>query len=248
MNDSSKPDELVLGVLGGMGPEATADFLSKLVAATPVEFEQQHLRVLVDSNPKVPNRNQALSGQGESAGPVLASMARGLERSGADFLVMACNTAHAFEADIVAAIGVPFVSMIDEACDACERAYPGSRIGVLAAQGCIDAGLYQNAFARRGRGVVLLATDDQLRFMNLLIRVKQGDLSNEVTSTMQRLGELLIAAGADIVVAACTEVPLVLRDGDLSRPLFDPTMNLAQRCVQYARHLEAIPTRARVHN
>jgi aspartate/glutamate racemase len=96
----NRPDdhgtELVVGVIGGMGPQATADLLAKLAAAAPVATEQDHLRVLVDSNPKVPDRNRALAGDGPSPAAALAAMAAGLERGGATLLAMACNTAHAF--------------------------------------------------------------------------------------------------------------------------------------------------------
>ncbi len=248
---SSPPDDRVaaeraVGVLGGMGPEATADFLSKLVAATPVDREQDHLRVFVDSNPKVPDRNRALAGAAPSAvaspGPVLAAMAAGLERAGADFLVMACNTAHAYTSDIRAAVSIPFVSMIDEARDGCLAAWPDvRRIGVLAAQGCLDAALYQRAFGDAGRDVVRLGPADQTRFMALLTRIKRGDSSTALRAEMRALGERLVADGADVVVAACTEVPLVLVDGDLPRPLFDPTAHLAARCVRYARRLDPLP-------
>ncbi|WP_233838148.1 aspartate/glutamate racemase family protein [Paraburkholderia sp. ZP32-5] len=247
-------DELVIGVLGGMGPQASADFLAKLVAATPVQREQDHLRVLLDSNPKVPDRNRAIAAgatgdNGASAtdgpGPVLAAMARGLEQAGANLLVMACNTAHAFEADIRAAISVPFVSMIEEACDACARGLPGlRRVGVLAAQGCLDAGLYQRALARRGYEALLLAAPQQAHFMQLLYRIKLGDLSSELRAEMRTLAMNLIDAGADALVAGCTEVPLVLDPADLPQPLVDATANLAQRCVRYARRLEALPADA----
>ena len=238
--------ERVLGVLGGMGPAATADFLAKLAAVTDVTDEQDHLRVLVDSNPKIPDRNRALAGGGGSPGPALAAMALGLQRAGADLLVMACNTAHAFEPDIRAAIDVPFVSMITETCDAFEREHAGARrVGVLAAQGALDAGLYQAAFNGRGHEVLLLSAERQRDFMSLLYRIKRGDVSNDVRATMRSLAETLVADGAEVIVAACTEVPLVVAATDVSRPLLDPTTNLARRCVRYARGLEALPAASR---
>ena len=235
-------DDLSLGVIGGMGPEATADFLSKLVAATPVDREQDHLRVFVDSNPKVPDRHAAIRGVGPSPGPMLAAMAAGLERAGADFVVMACNTAHAFESDIRGALTVPFVSMIAEAVDGCALAFPSARrIGLLAAQGCLDANLYQRSFAARGCEIAVLDALDQERFMALLSRIKRGDMSDAVRAAMRAFGESLIIDSADLIVAGCTEVPLVLDDGDLTRPLFDPTDHLARRCVRYARRFEPLP-------
>lgn len=234
--------ERVLGVLGGMGPAATVDFLAKLVAVTDVTNEQDHLRVLVDSNPKVPDRNRAIAGAGESPGPALAAMALGLQHAGADLLVMACNTAHAFESAIRDAIDIPFVSIVDETCDAFERDHSTARrVGLLAAQGALDAGLYQAAFSSRRHAVVVLDAARQRVFMDLLYRIKRGDLSSDVRDTMRILAEALVAEGADVVVAACTEVPLVVDADGLSCPLLDPTTNLARRCVRYARGLEPLP-------
>jgi aspartate racemase len=242
MTNGAASASLVIGVLGGMGPQATADFLAKLTAATPVECEQDHLRVHIDSNPKVPDRSEAIAGCGESPGPVLAAMATGLERAGADFLVMPCNSAHAFEPEIRAAVNVPFISMIDETCAACEQAFPNAqRIGLLATRGCIEARLYQNAFARTGRTAVVLASADEERLMALLYRIKLGDLSHAARDAMRAFGETLIDAGADAIVAACSEVPLVLSGGDLTRPVLDATSHLARRCVRYAYGFEPLP-------
>jgi aspartate racemase len=242
MGQDAKTEGLVIGVLGGMGPQATADFLAKLVAATPVERDQDHLRVHIDSNPKVPDRSEAIAGRGCSPGPVLAAMAAGLERAGVDFLVMPCNTAHAFETEIRAAISVPFVSIVAEACAAGERAYPNARrFGLLATSGCIAARLHHDAFAQRGLTIVTLASADQERFMALLYRIKRGDTSKAARAAMRGFGNALIDAGAEVVIAGCTEVPLVLDDGDLARPVLDATTNLAQRCVRYAYGFEPLP-------
>ncbi|MGE4592095.1 aspartate/glutamate racemase family protein [Alcaligenes sp.] len=235
----------IIGVLGGMGPKATADFLVKLTEATPAVTEQDHLHVLIDCNPKVPDRNRAIAGQGVSPAGALVEMARGLERSGADFLVMACNTAHAFERDVRAAVRVPFISIVAEACDACIRQWPvACRVGVLAAQGCIDTGLYQNALGRRGITSICLSADEQNGFNALLYDIKLGRPVSETRPRMAALAQKLVASGADVVIAACTEVPLVLSQDDLAVPLLDATQNLATRCVRYARGLEPLPSRS----
>src|SRR5215217_5751504 len=114
-----------LGVLGGMGPAATLDFLAKLQAATPAVRDQDHLRVLIDINPQVPDRN---TGEADP-GPVLADMARGLVAQGAQVLAIACNTAHAF-ADKVRSAGVPLIDMIEVACEAARDA-GARRVAVL---------------------------------------------------------------------------------------------------------------------
>ncbi len=225
-----------IGIIGGMGPAATADLFVKVLAATGAARDQDHLRLFVDSNPALPDRNAALEGLGPSPGPMLGAMAAGLERSGADFVVMACNTAHAFQADIEAAISVPFVSMIDATVAATlARAPQAKRVGVLAASGCVRAGLYQTAFAARGATAVMTEGATHARFMDLVYRIKSGDTGAEVRAAMGAVADEVLRAGVDALVAGCTEVPLVLEQGDVSTPLIDSAAALAERVVALAR-------------
>jgi aspartate racemase len=222
-----------IGVIGGMGPAATLDFFAKLLAATPAARDQDQLRVLIDCNPRVPDRNAAIAGCGPSPGPALAASARGLERSGADVLVIACNTAHAFQAGIEAAVSIPLLSMIDATVDAALETHP-ARVGVLAADGCRRAGLYQRAFAARDVEALLLADAAQTDFMDLIYRIKAGDVGQDVRARMEGLAISLNARGAQSVVAACTEVPLVLGGDVLAAPLISSTDALVARVVGFA--------------
>jgi aspartate racemase len=237
-----KHEELILGVIGGLGPESTHDFFGKLLRHSHARSDQDHLHVVIDSNPKTPNRNDAIAGRGPSPAPFLADMARSLERAGAEFIVMACNTAHAYEADIRAATRLPFVSLIDEVVAEVQRAHASVRkAGLLAAQGCLDSRIYHAAFKASGLSVMQLAPSHQAQFMELLYRIKAGDLTEDVRSAMRKLGDSLTQAGAELLIAACTEVPLVLANGDNAVPLLDSTDLLARRCVAYARRLEPLP-------
>jgi len=228
----------VVGVLGGLGPEATLDFYAKVLALTPATRDQEHLRLLIDSNPRVPNRNEAVAGTGPSPGPLLAAMALGLERAGADFLVMVCNAAHAFQGEIETAVSIPFVSIVTETCEATLRAVPGLKtVGVLGSSGCLDAGLYQDAFAERGVTALVPEGTERDRFMKVLYRIKAGDKGAEVRETMRALAGSLIAEGAEAIVAGCTEVPLVLSGDALPCPLISSTDVLAERTVFYATHV-----------
>ncbi|HJV42029.1 aspartate/glutamate racemase family protein [Caulobacter sp.] len=213
----------VLGVLGGMGPAATLDFLAKLQAATPVQREQDHLRVLVDINPKVPDRNVG----DEDPAPVLAAMAEGLRESGAEVLAIACNTAHAY-ADAVRASGLPLVDML-EAAGLAAKAQGATTVGVLGTG--MALGLYRDRFSHMGLEVVMLDDHEQVEFMALLYRIKHGDLGATSRETMAALAHRLVGKGAQSVVAGCTEVPLVLSSADLSVPFLDATEELARRCV-----------------
>jgi aspartate racemase len=234
--------ELTVGVLGGLGPAATLDFLAKVLALTDARSDQEHLHLIIDNDPKVPNRNEALAGRGPSSGPALAAMARRLEAAGADFLVMPCNTAHAFAPDIRAATPIPLLSMIEETCAALVGRFPGVReVGVLAAFGCRQARLYETALAARGVAALSLDEARQTRFMELVYAIKAGDRGPRIKAGMVEFGETLIAMGAEAVVAACSEVPLVLGGGDLSRPLLDSTAVLAEATVACARRRKPLP-------
>jgi aspartate racemase len=236
--------EKTVGVIGGLGPEATLDFFAKVLQRTEAKTDQDHIRVIIDNNPKVPNRNDAIAGLGPASGPALARTAQALERAGADFLVMVCNTAHAFQDDIAKAVRIPFISLIDEVCAELGRRLPQARrIGLLAAQGCLDARLYQTALRQRGLEPVILDDHEQARFMQLLYRIKAGDRSADLRAEMRHLGGRLAKLGAEAVIAACTEVPLVLAENDLTCPVLDSTGILAGRCVLYAKGLAPLPAR-----
>ncbi len=231
---------LTVGVLGGLGPEATLDFYAKLLRATPATSDQDHLRVLMDVNPQVPDRNAALAGTGPSAAPALVGMARGLEGAGADFLVLVCNTAHAYAPDIRAAVRIPFVSLIEETAD--EVARTGARrVGLLAADGALRAALYQTALAERSLDVLTLSAPQQARFMDLMYCIKAGHTGPDERAEMRGLTALLLGQGARVILAGCTEVPLVLDQGDLSVPLVSSTDVLVQRTVAYARGEAPLP-------
>ncbi len=213
------------GVLGGMGPDTTVDFMAKVIAATRAEKDQDHAHLLVDQNPALPNRQQALLGDGEDPGPALAAMARGLERAGADFLVMPCNTAHAFAPAIRAAVSIPLVSIVDVTVEAC-RAYPA--VGVMATAGCMQAGLYQDALAAAGIAPVMPDAQAVGEITELAFAIKLGDRGDEVTTRLQAIADTLVAGGARALVAACTEIPLVLKPGMTAVPLISSTDVLAE--------------------
>jgi aspartate racemase len=217
-----------LGVLGGMGPAATLDFLAKLQVATPVSREQDHLRVLVDINPKVPDRNNSY----DAAGPVLAEMAVGLREAGAQVLAIACNTAHAY-VEQVKASGLPLVDLIETAGLAAKAAKTegaAERVGVLGTGGALA--LYRRTFSHLAIEAVTLDDHEQVEFMALLYRIKHGDLGADSRQTMAALAHRLVGKGAQVVVAGCTEVPLVMSAADLTVPFIDATEALARRCVE----------------
>lgn len=224
----------IAGVIGGMGPDATVDFMAKVIAATPANKDQDHVRMLVDHNPKVPDRQLAQAGSGEDPGPAMAAMALGLERAGADFLVMPCNAAHAFADSVRGAVSIPLVSIIDVTVDACRGQ---GAIGILATPACINAGLYDAALAAAGLDVVLPEEAEVTELMSLVTAVKAGDRGAPISRGMQSLARALVARGASAIIAGCTEIPLVLTSDMLDVPLISSTDVLAETTVAIATGL-----------
>jgi aspartate racemase len=207
-----------------MGPESTVDFMAKVLAATPADKDQDHARLLVDQNPHVPSRQAAMLGDGEDPGAALAAMARGLEQAGADFLVMPCNTAHAFAPAIEAAVSIPFVSIIEETVAACRGQ---DVVGLLPTAGCLQAGLYQAAFVAVGLELALPTADEVAEISRLVDEIKKGNRGEEVAASMLAVAEAMIGRGATALIAACTEIPLVLDDSMVRVPLISSTDVLA---------------------
>jgi len=233
-------DDRLVGVIGGMGPDATIDFMSKVVEFTPAQNDQDHVRLLVDQNPRTPSRQMALNHEGESPGPVLAHAAARLQQGGAEFLVMPCNTAHAWRDDIVAAVTIPFVSIIDESVAQAIHSADGP-VGLLTTPGCFTAGLYQQAIARADRELVLQTEAELAETMRLIDRIKAGDRSDEVEDGLRNLAKQLVERGASTIVAACTELPLVLNQSMVSVPLIGSTDALARKTVALALAQEPLP-------
>lgn len=227
-------NSLVLGVLGGMGPAATLEFLRAVQAFTPAKADQDHIRVLADINPKVPDRNMT----GTAAGVVLAEMAGALAGAGAQVLAMPCNTAHAHADLIQRASGLPLIDMIGEGAKAARQS-GARRVGVLGTKGALR--LYREYLAAQALGLVTLDAARQEAFMETIYKIKAGDLGPATRAEMAGFAAELIAGGADVVVAGCTEAPLVLGPSDLKVEFIDPGELLARRSVAVCLGLEPVP-------
>ena len=212
----------ILGVLGGMGPAATLAFLARVQALTPARGDADHVRVVMDLNPQVPNRHS----QPEAAGRTLGEMALRLKAAGAEVLAMPCNTAHA-HAGAIQAAGLPFIDMVAETARVAGKG--ARRVGVLATPG--GEALYAAALEAGGVEMVRLSEADRARFMTVVFGVKAGDVGSEQRAAMRDLAATLVAAGAEGVIGGCTEVPLLLDAAEVAVPLTDSAEVLARVCV-----------------
>lgn len=232
-------DRLV-GVIGGMGPEATVDFMARVIAATPAENDQDHIRMLVEHNPRIPSRQSAVRREGDDPGSVLASIAARLQIGGADFMVMPCNLAHAWTHEIESAVCIPFVSIIDETVSRALQSNEGGAIGLLTTPGCFAANLYQDALA--GQELVLQSDDELAAAMDYVRQIKAGDKSGEVAEGLRGLAGELVGRGARTLIAACTEFPLVLDGSMFTVPFISSTDVLAEKTVELALSDKPFPS------
>jgi len=225
----------VIGVLGGMGPLATADFYMKLVRLTPARTDQEHPRVIIDGNAKIPDRTAAVLGRGPDPTPALVATARNLERAGADLIVIPCNSAHAFLAAVRGAVRIPVLDIMEEVAAAVAALEPAPRsTGILATQATLEMQLYHRALTRRGIAVVQPSAAEEAVVMTAIHAVKAGDLDTGVRASVRAVAATLVARGAGAIVLGCTELPLVVGSGDATVPVLDATEILARAALREA--------------
>lgn len=194
--------------------------------------------MLVEHNPHIPSRQLAMAGTGEDPGAVIASMAARLEASGAHFIVMPCNAAHAWQPDILQAISIPFISIVEESVAAARKSGDGA-VGLLTTPGCFAAGVYQRALA--DQDAVLPTAGELAETLAFIERVKAGDRSEAVSAGLRALADRLLSRGAATLIAACTELPLVLDQSMFDVPLVSSTDALAIKTVKLALGQEPLP-------
>lgn len=228
--------EKIIGILGGMGPEATIDLFYKIIKFTPAEKDQDHLRIIIDNNPKIPDRTAAILGKGEDPLPALQETAQNLERAGADFIIIPCNTAHYFLPLIQESVKIPILNMIEEtAKETQKRISPIQKVGLLASMGIYKTEIYHQHFKKFNIEVISPEEKYKEEVMKAIYAVKAGDLSEGIKRNIIIIAQKLIDKGAEAIIAGCTEIPLILKEGDVSALIIDPTRVLAEVAAQKAR-------------
>ena len=228
----------LLGVLGGMGPLAAADFLAKLVAETPARRDQEHIPYIAYGVPQIPERPAAILGHGESPLPHMLRGITTLKQAGATAVAIACNTAHYWYDELVREGGLPILHIADAVCDEiAQRGIARCSIGLISTDGTVKAGFFQQRFAARGLDCITSSREDQDQLVLPAIAcVKSNDLDRAHRLAVQAV-ENLRAAGAGIVVLACTETPVALDHtaSAAAAHCIDATRALARACVTWYR-------------
>lgn len=198
-----------IGILGGMGPEATILLQRKLVEAVPVRDDRDHIPLLIDMNPQVPSRIAHLIDEsGEDPGPTLATMARRLQSAGAAALAMPCNTAHHYANAITDAVNIPLLNMIELAADhAASLLGSGGCVGMLASPAIRRTCLFETALQARGLTAIWPVNDHKA--LAAIRKIKVGGPSNGAREILRAASKELVNAGADLQLVACSEFSLI---------------------------------------
>jgi aspartate racemase len=246
----------ILGVLGGMGPLATADFMRKLVQSTPATRDQDHMPVFVHSVPQIPDRSESFLAGSDAPWPFLLSGLRILETAGAGAIAIPCNTAHLWHARLAAATDLEVLHIGTATSDAI-AAHPAglTRVGLMATSATIEGRIYHDALRAAGIDVMTPSARQQTdHVMAGIAAVKAGELGT-ATSLLQSAATRLIDDGAQAVILGCTELPLVLDGKSVGAspgesnashdvPFFDTTQLLVKACLAWWSRSKAAQLRS----
>ena len=227
--------EKVIGILGGMGPEATLNCYSRIISNTPAKSDQEHLRVIIDSNPKVPDRTAAIIAEGESPVPILVAGCRSLQQAGAEFIIIPCVSAHFFLDEIQHQVELPILSIFDVVTEAVINDHPQIKtVGLMGTHGTIDGGLFQKRLAADGIETIVADESHQSRVMEAIYDIKNSRPARSrrrITADLIAAADSLISKGVQGIIAGCTEIPLLLKQEHLSVPYFDALTILARAAI-----------------
>jgi aspartate racemase len=238
----------LVGVLGGMGPLATIDFMRKMLDATQAATDQDHVPVVVSSIPQVPDRTEAFRGEGASPVAAMVCSAQRLVAAGVGLVVMPCNTAHLWFDAIQQSVALPMLHLVDAAIeDAVSVAGRDGRIGLLGTDATLASGLYLNRARLDGLASPvhwLLPTASEMLELVIpgICAVKAAKLE-VATDLLLAAAQALKRRGATAVVLGCTEIPVVLSDANSPLPVVDATAALARRAVAWSIAQRSAPLR-----
>ena len=230
-----------IGIMGGMGPMATVDLMKKIILATPASKDQDHIPMLVDNNSQIPDRTKAIMGQGASPAPEMVKTAKRLMMAGADFIIIACNTAHYFLPEILPQISIPVLSIIDVTTNsALEKGFKS--VGLLATTGTVSTGLYQKKLEASGIQCITPSADKQHLIDDMIYQGVKANNENYDTRAVKELLAEMQNAGAEAFILGCTEVPVAVSMYKLQGEFIDATDELAKAAIKFAKEEEVNTT------
>lgn len=231
----------VVGVLGGMGPMATVEAYQRIVLATPATTDQEHLHVIIDSDPSIPDRTGALLFGEPDPRPRLEASANRLATAGAEIICMPCNTAHAFHPWLQERVPVPIVHMLEET-GAAAAATGSTTFGLLATAGTVRTRLYQDVFEHLGLTMLAPSVSAQGLLSSTIASIKAGHLMRDaVLDQVQVAARELSDEGVETLVIGCTELSLIASHLAASYAVIDALDVLVRTTVAAALDGDVMP-------
>lgn len=220
-----------LGIIGGMGPMATVDLMRKIILSTDAKTDQEHIHILVDNNPQIPDRTAAIEGRGESPVEKMLQSAKLLEAQGADVLVIACNTAHYFLDEFKDKVNAPIINMIDEAVKHCvELGY--SEVGLLCTTGTRNTGIYQKSCDKFNLKLVVPDDEEIKALQDMIYLGVKANNFNYDTSNVKQVISTMRNRGAQAFILGCTETPIAVQMYHLEGNFIDSSLVLAHKAIE----------------
>jgi aspartate racemase len=234
--------EKVIGILGGMGPETTAHLFIRIIRETPAKKDQEHLRIIVDNNPKIPDRTAAILGEGANPLPEMIKTAKNLEKAGADFIVMPCITGHYYFEELKKSVKIPILNMVELTAQSISKNFPkAKKAGLLGTTGTVKSKLFDKSLKKFGVEMIYPSEAFQSKIMGAIYDYIKAGKILEGKKIVLDVANHLIELGADVIICGCTETSLVLKNGDITKPVVDPMQILAQTAVKVALGKMPIP-------
>jgi aspartate racemase len=221
-----------LGILGGMGPLATADLFKKIVEMTDADSDQEHIHIIIDNNCEIPDRTKFIKTGKNSPIEQMLLSAKRLEANNVDCIIMPCHTAHYFYDEIRSQINVPFINMIEVTAEYISKHYKQvKRTGLLATEGIYISGIYKKIFNKFNIEIIEPELKYKKYITNAIYSMKKGCLVNEkeIDETILHLKGL----GAEYFILGCTELPIVFKNLNINEKCLDPTSILAQSAIRF---------------
>lgn len=229
----------VLGVLGGMGPLASAQFMLRLTLLTPAGRDQDHIPAVLWSDPRVPDRTRGKLSGGDDPLPWLLRGIAGLKQAGAGAIAIPCNTAHGWYQEMLDAAGMPILHIVDAAAADLRRKGIGpGKIGLMGTAATLAMRLYQERLSGQGWDCIVPDDDQMDRLVTPSIALVKANRVQEAYEPLAAVANALAAKGATAVVLGCTEIPLGIQAGPaegLHAPVVDTIDALARASIQWAR-------------
>ena len=232
LKDKNESIKKTVGIIGGMGPGATALLFQKIIDHTDAKMDADHIHILIDNRPSIPDRTAAILNRDDTPVRKICESGKRLEEMGAELIAIPCNTSHYFYPYIQENLDVPVINMLEETAKECKKLGFAS-VGVLATTGTKNTGIYEQALRAQGLQTIYPDEAGQEVLMSIIYdyvkagKPVTGEIFKEQLEDME-------SKGAQAFVLGCTELPIVFSDGDMGRKFIDSLDILAKKTVEMA--------------